>query len=227
MSNPCQKAPLSGCLLVIMVCLAAASLSHAAAFDNALLNAKGLPEGALEGEGAPEGSLEGILEGEGTSEGVAEGAPEGEGALDGEGLLEGEGAAEGLLEGEIEGGAEGSVEGGFEGSAEGEFEGNIEGMMEGEGEAVDPLTDVIHVRRDVVLPEGFEADGLSWETAFATLQEGLDTAANLGRPEVWVARGVYLLENTVDGTLRLQPGVAVYGGFRGDEAARSQRDLLR
>lgn len=212
-----QRAALSGWLRIILVCFATTGLTHAAAFDSVFFDAKGVPEG----------SLEGMIEGEGTSEGVAEGTPEGEGAIDGEGQLEGEGITEGALEGELEGAAEGIVEGGVEGSAEGEFEGSIEGMMEGEGEAVDPLTEVVYVRRDAVLPVGLESDGLSWETAFSSLQEGLDAAASLGRPEVWVARGVYLLENTVDGTLRLQPGVAVYGGFRGDETARSQRDLLR
>jgi parallel beta-helix repeat protein len=52
-------------------------------------------------------------------------------------------------------------------------------------------------------------DGTSWDTAFLTIQEGLDAATPSG--EVWVADGVYV-ENVVMGE-----GVAIYGGFLGAE----------
>ncbi len=59
-------------------------------------------------------------------------------------------------------------------------------------------------------------DGLSWATAFDTVQEAVNVASS--GEEVWVAAGVYI-ENVV-----LKSGVAVYGGFAGTETARSQRN---
>jgi len=58
-------------------------------------------------------------------------------------------------------------------------------------------------------------DGLTWATAFNTVQAGID-AAQPG-DEVWVAATNYF-EN-----LTLKAGVALYGGFRGDETALDQR----
>ena len=50
-------------------------------------------------------------------------------------------------------------------------------------------------------------DGLSWATAFATIGHALDVA-KFGKKSVWVAKGVYK-EN-----LTMQNGVNVYGGFK-------------
>jgi hypothetical protein len=60
-------------------------------------------------------------------------------------------------------------------------------------------------------------DGAAWPTAFTGIQPALD-AAKPG-DEVWVAAGTYA------GDLTLATGVALYGGFRGDETTRSQRDV--
>src|ERR1700752_3216203 len=59
-------------------------------------------------------------------------------------------------------------------------------------------------------------DGNSWATAWAKVQEGIESAS--ADDDVWVARGIYL-ENIV-----LKPGVAIYGGFVGTETNRAQRD---
>ncbi|HEY3268395.1 MAG TPA: right-handed parallel beta-helix repeat-containing protein, partial [Armatimonadota bacterium] len=59
-------------------------------------------------------------------------------------------------------------------------------------------------------------DGLSWATAFPTVQQGID-AAQPG-DEVWVAAGTYP-EN-----ITLKSGVALYGGFMGNERSRDPRD---
>lgn len=68
-------------------------------------------------------------------------------------------------------------------------------------------------------------DGLSWATAFNTIQEGVDKARAAAGGEVWVARGTYGEERGVPtGSVRLQPGVDVYGGFLGTETDRAQRD---
>ncbi|HEY3267672.1 MAG TPA: right-handed parallel beta-helix repeat-containing protein [Armatimonadota bacterium] len=59
-------------------------------------------------------------------------------------------------------------------------------------------------------------DGLSWATAKRSLSRALDVAE--GADEVWVARGLY-----VDKPIAAVP-VALYGGFEGGEARRSQRN---
>lgn len=73
------------------------------------------------------------------------------------------------------------------------------------------------------------ADGLTWETAYRTPQDAIDAAASQSTSrsscEVWVTRGTYNIYQTgPTDTLRLALKVAVYGGFVGDETARSQRD---
>lgn len=59
-------------------------------------------------------------------------------------------------------------------------------------------------------------DGLSWTTAFATVQEGID-AASAG-DNVWVAEGSY------PGGVALKDGVAILGGFFAGATLPSQRD---
>ncbi|HEY3267645.1 MAG TPA: right-handed parallel beta-helix repeat-containing protein [Armatimonadota bacterium] len=60
------------------------------------------------------------------------------------------------------------------------------------------------------------ADGASWGTARRSIAGALALAS--GGDEVWVSRGVYATKVT------LPPGVALYGGFAGDETAREPRD---
>jgi len=95
-------------------------------------------------------------------------------------------------------------------------------------------------------------DGSSWQTAFLTVQEGLDAAEAAGGGEVWVAAGTYLPteiptetlqafdlteneDNTCSSstnsftedqykTIFLREGVHVYGGFAGTETSLDQRD---
>jgi hypothetical protein len=75
-------------------------------------------------------------------------------------------------------------------------------------------------------------DGLSWETAFADPRAGIDSAsaAALSDPEfdaceVWVVKGTYYAYVTSrEDTFRLLDDVLVFGGFNGDETARSERD---
>lgn len=82
---------------------------------------------------------------------------------------------------------------------------------------------------DVVYVDGDNAgaqDGLTWATAYRTLQPAIDKAAGSERSEVWVAEGMYGERRNGDaaGALVMRPGVSIYGGFKGDETARSQRD---
>ncbi len=77
-----------------------------------------------------------------------------------------------------------------------------------------------------------DADGLTWETAFDDLHDGMAAAA--GRVEdddaetcdVWVAAGLYLPGDVgeVEAAFEMAPGVHLYGGFAGSETERDQRD---
>jgi hypothetical protein len=75
-------------------------------------------------------------------------------------------------------------------------------------------------------------DGKSWAKAFRTIQQAIDAAANAGGGEVWVAQGTYGEARTSfphgagqnTGSLMMRTGVAVYGGFAGNETTRSARN---
>ncbi len=88
------------------------------------------------------------------------------------------------------------------------------GADESDGTAWPDLPAIVHVT-----PAGNDgADGLSWATAKATVQAGLDAASALRGGEVWIAAGTYVEHVT------LAAWVHTYGGFAGAETARSQRD---
>lgn len=92
-------------------------------------------------------------------------------------------------------------------------------------------------------PTGDDSDGLSWATAFNTLQPGIDAASSAGGGEVWVAGGlpsnpvVYNEERTeiwgdlsVIGSLVMKNNVALLGGFEGyrdGDGAQENTSLLR
>lgn len=66
-------------------------------------------------------------------------------------------------------------------------------------------------------------DGTSWDKAYADLQSAL---ANTACNEIWVAVGTYK-PSSGDGrgvTYSLRSGVALYGGFSGNESLRDKRD---
>lgn len=73
-------------------------------------------------------------------------------------------------------------------------------------------------------------DGLSWASAFASLQDAIDAVSLYGGAidEVWVAKGTYLpATGTYRGdTFDLPDGVKFYGGFAGNETQLSQRDYV-
>jgi predicted outer membrane repeat protein len=67
-------------------------------------------------------------------------------------------------------------------------------------------------------------DGSSWADAFTSLQGALAAAAS--GDQIWVAAGTYKPTSGTDRTaaFNLSEGVAVYGGFAGNELELSQRD---
>lgn len=78
-------------------------------------------------------------------------------------------------------------------------------------------------------------DGSSWENATNDLQAAM-MAANTGVREVWVAKGTYLPNRSIDNLEVITPGnrdnafvlsdgVKVYGGFAGTEAQLTDRNL--
>jgi len=71
---------------------------------------------------------------------------------------------------------------------------------------------------DADIPES--GDGMSWATAFKTIQEAAVFAA-CNDAEIWVKQGTYRLESTIEPYARK---VALYGGFNGTETKREERD---
>lgn len=75
-------------------------------------------------------------------------------------------------------------------------------------------------------------DGTNWANAFKSLQSAIDVAASsLGRvDEIWVAAGIYRpTKRSVEceprsTTFQLPSGVAVLGGFAGNEASKDDRN---
>ena len=66
--------------------------------------------------------------------------------------------------------------------------------------------------------------GTSWQDAFTDLQSALNAAVS--GDEIWVAEGTYkpsLTDRTA--SFDLKSGVAMYGGFSGDETARGERSV--
>jgi predicted outer membrane repeat protein len=74
--------------------------------------------------------------------------------------------------------------------------------------------------------------GTSWNNAYQSLQNALAAADTTGATEIWVAEGAYhpdegssVRDGRRDTSFVLQNGVAIYGGFSGNEQSRSGRDV--
>ncbi len=65
-------------------------------------------------------------------------------------------------------------------------------------------------------------DGSSWEKAFGTLQDAVNTASSRGGGEVWVTSGTYVSTGTQVVSIPAQ--VQVYGGFTGTETVLTDRN---
>lgn len=73
--------------------------------------------------------------------------------------------------------------------------------------------------------QGNAPTGESWFSAFPSLQDAIDAAATNGGGEVWVKSGIHSPRGTRrDSSFKLKTGVHLYGGFRGDETNKEQRN---
>jgi parallel beta-helix repeat protein len=83
---------------------------------------------------------------------------------------------------------------------------------------------VIYVYADAPLG----GDGTTWEKAYKYLQDALNEA--IIDDEIWVAAGTYKPNTEIGGSgdryksFQMKNGVALYGGFAGNETDREQRD---
>lgn len=73
-------------------------------------------------------------------------------------------------------------------------------------------------------------NGLNWADAYTSLQDALNNPL-CPQAQIWVAAGTYYPDegigqsnNNRDATFNLHSGVAIYGGFAGNETSLSQRD---
>ena len=66
-------------------------------------------------------------------------------------------------------------------------------------------------------------DGTSWEHAYRDLQNALAAAED--GDEIWVATGTYLPGSERTDSFILKDGVAIYGGFQGNETSLDRRDV--
>ena len=73
---------------------------------------------------------------------------------------------------------------------------------------------------------GGTGDGLSWPNAYDNLQSALTAA--LSGDEIWVAAGTYKPTTATDRSISfvMKDGVAIYGGFVGNETALNQRPTI-
>ncbi|MBO0935112.1 hypothetical protein J2I47_01000 [Fibrella sp. HMF5335] len=71
-------------------------------------------------------------------------------------------------------------------------------------------------------------DGLSWASAFSDLQSALTYPCSQSVTEIWVAAGTYKPTTGTDrnASFALKNGLAIYGGFTGDETSLSQRPRI-
>lgn len=85
-----------------------------------------------------------------------------------------------------------------------------------------------------VKPNGDDnADGLSWATAYKSVQKAInELATQPGVPgEVWVAAGTYEPTELINGngtpaSFRMYDGISLYGGFAGTETTKSERERV-
>jgi len=92
------------------------------------------------------------------------------------------------------------------------------------------------IRYVTAQPEVAHPNGLSWITAYQSIQDAIDSAReavalsnydNTDKCEVWVAEGRYhIYRHSQDDALQLKPNVNLLGGFVGVEEDEAERDWV-
>jgi len=67
-------------------------------------------------------------------------------------------------------------------------------------------------------------NGKSWQNAFVDLRQGL--SASSSGDQIWVAEGTYVPGTKSSDSYALRSGVEIYGGFKGTETKRTERNWL-
>jgi subtilisin family serine protease len=97
------------------------------------------------------------------------------------------------------------------------------------------FTDVNSWKPDIIYVNKYSPSwpktGMSWKNAYLNLQDALDSARSCDCNEIWVSAGTYYTHTNTDPSywdvaFELVDGVALYGGFAGNETSRSQRNWL-
>jgi parallel beta-helix repeat protein len=85
--------------------------------------------------------------------------------------------------------------------------------------------DVIYADPDAT---GGDDNGRSWQNAYTHLQDGLDRSTSGRGSRIWVADGTYIPTKPpgYDATFKLVEGIALYGGFTGNETSLTQRNYI-
>ena len=82
------------------------------------------------------------------------------------------------------------------------------------------IAQIVYVNRDAAGGN----TGVDWANAYNSLQTALQSGWGI---EIWVAQGIYTPAppgGSAAETFALRDGLAVYGGFAGNETQRDQRD---
>ncbi|NRB51975.1 MAG: hypothetical protein HRU41_30160 [Saprospiraceae bacterium] len=79
--------------------------------------------------------------------------------------------------------------------------------------------------KTIFVKAGANGNGASWGQAFGDLQQALKAA--VAGDQIWVARGTYTPTQNNDrkASFQMKEGVAIYGGFAGNETQLNQRSI--
>lgn len=87
-------------------------------------------------------------------------------------------------------------------------------------EQLNPLVIFVDETSSAISP-----DGKSWSTAYPSLTAALESNM-FGKEEIWIAKGTYSIKSGADHATRfsLITDIDLYGGFKGSENSREQRN---
>lgn len=82
----------------------------------------------------------------------------------------------------------------------------------------------IYVKHVYGVPDAIQQDGLSWDTAFATINSALNIAQS--NDQIWVVNSAFFVGNDKLKSFEItKPNISIYGGFLGTETNLSDRNM--